>query len=32
MLGLYGLSILIAFIVGKKREKKKKKSEEDLAG
>jgi sec-independent protein translocase protein TatC len=32
LLGLYGLSILIAFIVGKKREKKKKKSEEDLAG
>jgi len=32
MLGLYGFSILIAFIVGKKREKKKKKSEEDLAG
>ncbi len=32
MLGLYGFSILIAFIVGKKREKKKKKYEEDLAG
>ena len=32
MLGLYGFSILIAYIVGKKREKKKKKTEEDLAG
>jgi len=32
MLGLYGFSILIALIVGKKREKKKKKSEENLAG
>lgn len=32
MLGLYGFSILIALIFGKKREKKKKESEEDLAG
>jgi len=32
MLGLYGLSILIALIFGKKREKKRKNSEEDLAG
>lgn len=32
MLGLYGLSILIALIFGKKREKKRKNSEEDFAG
>lgn len=32
MLGLYGLSILIALIFGKKREKKRKNSEEDLSG
>jgi len=32
MLGLYGFSILIALVFGKKREKKKKESEEDLAG
>lgn len=32
MLGLYGFSILIALLVGKKRKKKKKESDEDLAG
>lgn len=32
MLALYGLSILIAFFVGRKKEKKRKKTEEDLAG
>lgn len=32
MLGLYGLSILIALMVGKKKEKKKKESEEDPTG
>lgn len=32
MLALYGLSILIALLVGKRKEKKKKKSEEELAG
>lgn len=34
MIGLYGLSILIALVVGKRRDKKKKKSEseEDMAG
>jgi len=32
MLALYGLSILIAFIFGKRREKKRKKSDNDIAG
>jgi len=32
MLALYGLSILIALMVGKSREKEKKKADEDLAG
>jgi len=32
MLGLYGFSILIALLVGKKKEKKRKKQDEDLAG
>lgn len=32
MLGLYGLSILIALLVGKKKEEKKKKAEENQAG
>lgn len=32
MLGLYGLSILIALMVGKKREKKQKETEQDLSG
>lgn len=32
MLGLYGLSILIALMVGKKREKKQEETEQDLSG
>ena len=32
MIGLYGLSILIALVMGKRRAKKKEKSEEKMAG
>ncbi len=32
MIGLYGLSILIAFLIGKDKDKKKKEFEDDLAG